>query len=143
MKDTLFTHSIGKVKLECWLEPDLDPDTSWIGEFSNTPGEAAIEHIGDSREFKYFNPANPEYAQQDYEHMLRLVRGDIAFYGILASISIAHADWYKGKEIGRAAVWGYELDAPPDAQFMSEARNIASLALTDARDFLRSLANSQ
>jgi hypothetical protein len=37
------------------------PDLSWLGAFSNTPKEGAIdhhEHTGDARAYRYFNPGN-------------------------------------------------------------------------------------
>lgn len=44
---------------------DTDADTSYLGEFSDTPEDGAIRHSEDSREYAYFNPANVEQWTSD------------------------------------------------------------------------------
>jgi len=56
-------------KVEIRSELDEFPLLDHLGEFSDTPEEGAIEHHNGPGAFKYFNPANPEYAQEDYKRM--------------------------------------------------------------------------
>lgn len=143
--DTLLQKQIGRVSLRVELEPDVNPDTSWIGTFSNEPDEYAIDHherSGITRNtYQYFNPCNidpdePEkWAEKDYDHMMRLENGHSAFYGVVAGVRI------DGKEIGFDSVWGFELDgSDSDGYIDSEVRGIAREALADARRFVASIS---
>ena len=87
---------------------DEQPDLSYLGEFSNTWEKGAIEHSNDSRMSRYFIPANPEYGQQDYEHMMDYERDHWWMIGIVAEI------YFKDKAypIARSGgLWGVQSDS--------------------------------
>jgi hypothetical protein len=82
-----------KTKLDEW------PDLSWIGEYSNSPKEGAIEVGEGPRSYTYFNPANVEYADQDYERMKAYNRGDWYMLGVWAEVEISIP--YYGRKLTR------------------------------------------
>ena len=95
---------------------DEDPDTSWMGEFSDDPEEGAIDHSereGSSRSLKYFNPANPEYAEQQYKRMIELEHGHFSFIGIIAeaNILIPQGDHFICQKLSSGGLWGIENDS--------------------------------
>src|SRR4051812_18378841 len=96
-------------------EPDESPDLSWIGEYSNTPKEGAIETGRSGRYYKYFNPANPEYGQQEFELMEKYERGDICSMGCWAEAEVSHPIEPKGhrrlETLSSAGLWGIESDS--------------------------------
>jgi len=54
-------------------EIDSDPDLSYLGKFSMTPGKFAIHHSDDSHHFRFFNPenvSNMKEAKGNYQVML-------------------------------------------------------------------------
>lgn len=63
---------------------------------------------------------------QDADRLRGLWRGDWAFIGIVASVLIDY------REVGSAAVWGFESDMPA-SELRREARRIALEAITDAK----------
>lgn len=83
-------------------EVDTDPDLSWLGEYSNTPGEVYLdrEEIGHRgrHEYRYFNmsenykgetPENQnKYMIQDYERMEAYNRQDWCMYFLIAEAQV-------------------------------------------------------
>src|SRR3990167_6849492 len=96
--------------------PDYDADTSYLGEFSNTPGKYAVKHNGGSREFPYFNAENVEnmkQARQNCAEMMKINDGEIGFIGIKAEAEIVTGnDAQKGygltNKISSGGLWGIE-----------------------------------
>ena len=83
------TIKIGAIKIKHIL--DENPDTSFLGEFSSKPGPGAINHKerhGERNSYEYFNPAIPEYTEQDYKRMMQLNNGDFNFLGIRADAGV-------------------------------------------------------
>ncbi len=82
-------------KIRIIKEPDESTDISYLGEFSDTPGEFAINRFPEGRtggEYRYFNAANVsnmEEADQNYQRALRYERGDVVDYFIQAEAEIA------------------------------------------------------
>jgi hypothetical protein len=123
--------------------PDNDPDTSWIGTFSSVAGPGAIDHRERSGEghrvLQYFNPANPEYGEAEYEHMMRLERGESAFIGVKAEAVIvmgprAAEGYGKLETITSDGLWGIETDS--SAEYLQE---IGQEQLAGLADYLREL----
>jgi len=87
---------------------DVDADLDHLGKFSDTWQEGAIEHSEGSRYYRYFIPANPDYAQQDYERMMDYERGHWSMLGIVAEIYLKD----KNYPVARShVIWGIENDA--------------------------------
>jgi hypothetical protein len=112
---------------------DETPDTSFIGEFSATPEEGAIDHFATDnwlersyRGERYFNPANyalsyyrdeeklpldeakakaDEQAQEDYERMIDYAHGGWTMVGVIVKV------FREGIELGSDSIWGTESDA--------------------------------
>lgn len=95
-----------------WKEPDYDADLTWMGEYSRTPNEYAIETGRGNKYLPYFNPPFEnyqgsseeeikKYCQQDFEHM--------EGYGITwGMVAVKATISYKGIQLGSASVWGVE-----------------------------------
>lgn len=107
----------------CVLQ-DESPDTSYLGEYSNTPRDGAIDRKGrgdwDTRQYRYFNPTNvdpehPEYAEADYKRMENLNKGEWSFIGIMAkahtSVSLDGGKTWKTDFITSSGLWGIESDS--------------------------------
>ena len=87
---------------------DVETDLRHLGDFSDTWQEGAIEHSDNSRYYRYFIPANPEYAQQDYERMLAYDRNEWCMLGVVAEIYFKD----KGYPLARSGgLWGVESDS--------------------------------
>ena len=143
---------IGPYAVEVKQEHDPDPDLSWFGEYSSSPGVDAIDRdkTGDrahTREYRYWNPAITlgehyrdlhsagyakadawlkalEYRERDYNRMERHCRGDWAMVGIVATARVS------GMECGFASLWGIESDS---GDYIDEvAFELASEAAHDA-----------
>jgi hypothetical protein len=123
---------IGPYAVDIKQEYDPDPDLSWFGAYSDTPGVDAIDRDttgdrGNSREYRYWNPATTldeqyrdlhraghakadawlkalEYRERDYNRMERFNRGHWAMVGIVATARIG------GMVCGSASLWGIESD---------------------------------
>lgn len=128
MENTIVrVYGFGKKKV--WVDPDdiemvkiddHDPDTSWIGEFSDTPEEGAIPHppgINNPRIYNYFNPAT-EYGDQDYERFMQIERGDVWFYGVRAQVTfLIPTQWANNfiiETLDSPGLWGVESDSGDD-----------------------------
>ena len=73
------------------------------------------------------------YLFQDADRLRAYYNNDWTFVGIVATVKV------DGKELGNASVWGFESDSGDD-YIRSEARNIATEALAEAKAFIASLA---
>jgi len=94
------------------VEVDTYPDLSHLGEFSSTPKEGAIAHHRGLKAYKYFNPENPEYGQQDYERVLAHNRGEWQMIGVYAEAYLVVNG--TTQYIRTPGLWGIESDSGPD-----------------------------
>lgn len=117
---------------------DEDPDTSWIGEYTNSPSPEAFIRVGEhagkqvkelgeddelpsrGREYLYFLPArtgeetgNPESPKQDFERMESLNVGQWCFVGIIAKAVVISAQGVT-QTIRSGGLWGIESDSGKD-----------------------------
>lgn len=84
-----------------------------MGEYTDRETDTTIKRENvDRREFKYFEPANPEYGQQDYERMESLNNGNWSFIGIIAEATIKVDDHLQTVHSG--GLWGIESDSGDD-----------------------------
>ena len=119
--------------------PDTDPDTSWMGRYSNEPQEWALVRIGEhagefvkdlpddedlphqGREFRHFNPCADnyegctddeirKYCKQDFDRMESLSNGNWCFIGITAKAEVVSAGG-TCQEVTSGGLWGIESDA--------------------------------
>lgn len=96
---------------------DDNPDTSYLGEYSNLSDSGdAIDRKerGDMlrNEYRYFNPTNPEYVEQDYERMESLNRGGWCYLGIQAQAEVIVNGTIQ--RITSGGLWGIESDSGSD-----------------------------
>jgi hypothetical protein len=118
--------------VEAKIEADYDADVSWIGRFSDTPEEGAIDHHATGtwldrshRGQRYFNTANYAYqdylnmgksksvarrlankqAQQDYKRLVGYYTGEWNMVGVKLTIS------RDGVTLGDASLWSIESDS--------------------------------
>jgi hypothetical protein len=134
-------------KVKVRRRPDNDPDLSYLGEYSRTPGKGAIDRVarGDcgKGELPYFTPCmtgeetgNPASPEQDYQRMEAYNRGAWCMVGLQAeaTISIDLGGIKTLQTVRSGGLWGIESD--------SDAGHFASVAadeLTDLREQLESL----
>lgn len=101
--------------IKVWIEHtvDTDPDLSWLGVFSDKPGEFAIKHEpNNSRTWAYFNAENVEnmeQAQQNYNQMMKYENGHANQIGITAMASIKIADTIQ--TLTSFGLWGIDNDS--------------------------------
>jgi hypothetical protein len=139
--------------------PDIDPDTSYLGTYSDTPeNEFSIErkNVG-TREYHWFNPATVEpydataswipahvknrrtywlramrkNARQDFERMESLNRGQWEYIGVVADAEIV-VD-HTVQNIKSGGLWGVESDS---GDYLKE---IANEQLSELREQLHAL----
>lgn len=116
-----------EVKVEAVL--DEDPDLSFLGEYTNTWEEGAIETGRDGGYFRYFVPAltgeqtgNPDSPQEDFDRMEAYNRSDWHMVGVRASARIAinpgrpasQTQYTVLEDITTPGVWGVESDGGDD-----------------------------
>jgi hypothetical protein len=97
---------------------DDSPDLSYIGEYANSAADGAIDRKerGDCGrgEYRYFNPANIEYAEQDYDRMEAAQRGAWCSIGVRAEAEIQTSDdgqnWLSNS-VSSGGLWGIESDS--------------------------------
>jgi len=85
------TMRIDSIKIEKKI--DENPDLSYLGEYSDTPKTGAIDLYPlqtQGPQYHYFNPANPEYAQQDFERMKAYSAGEWGCIGICAAARVSY-----------------------------------------------------
>ncbi len=125
--------------LNVWIEHrfDEDPDTSYLGEYSNTPGPIAIDRKerGDMErnEYQYFNPAmsgeetgNPDSPEQDYQRMEALQKGNWHYLGIIAKAEVQLTS-DSVQTLHSGGLWGIESDSGKEHFKEVAAEELASL----------------
>ena len=129
---------IRKIVIEKIL--DENPHLDYLGEFSDTAGEFAIEHEKyTNRTYKYFNAANVEnkkQAMENYRRMMLYENGTLCDYGVMATAEvltsfdtgakmeggkILKGNWLINK-IHSGGLWGLSSDGE-QADFDNEAQN--------------------
>lgn len=117
---------------------DESPDTSYLGKYSNTPEQYAIDRKarGDMQrnEYRYFNPGQTyddvsaadrkNYIEQDYTRMQRLQAGDWCYMGCLAEATISYPTGNGSRRIERltsGGLWGIESDS--DSKYANEVES--------------------
>lgn len=129
-------------------ELDDSPDTSYLGEYSSSPGpnDRTIdrEERGDRgrNEFRYFIAANsaddtgnPESVEQDYKRMEALNAGDWSYIGIYATAEIVVNGTCQ--RVRSPGLWGIESDSE-----QSHFDEIGKEELAQLRDVLSELGFS-
>lgn len=161
--DTVRELTIGRVTVRMGREFDDSPDTSWLGKLTDYrlphDGQWLYDmETGDMqgpdglwrdkrgritgagkredgrREYRFIltdNDRDCRYARMDAERLEAVMRGDIWFEGVIVTVEI------KGREIGRASVWGIESDSGD--YFLETERELAHEAISDARRWFKSL----
>lgn len=115
-------------KIEVKKIPDYDSDLSYLGVFSNTPGEFSVKHNGGSREYAYFNAdnvENMEQARQNYDRIMQYDKGFLMDYGVMAEARILTSkdgSYWKTDKITSSGLWGMSSDNSPE-EFKAEANN--------------------
>lgn len=111
------------------VELDLDPcpDLSYLGRYSDTWEEGAIDRkpLGDMSRgsYRYFIPANsaedtgnPNSPLEDYERMQKFNSGELAFYGLTVSVCLSvvrpkGALVFTRLKVSSGGLWGLESDS--------------------------------
>lgn len=97
------------------------PDLSYLGDYSNSAHEGAIDRQANGDcgrgEYRFFNPANPEYAEQEYQRMEAYHRGSWCCIGIRAEAVIQTSDGVCNS-ISSGGLWGIESDS--DDRYLEE-----------------------
>ena len=127
--------------VEIEIVSDDTPDLSFLGEYSNSPGDNAIDRQerGDmSRgEFRYCNitmsgedTGNPESVEQDYQRLESYNRGDweMVCVRVKAVINTSQSGYGRTHTFRSPGIWGVESD--------SDKAHFAEMAL-DELDSLR------
>lgn len=117
---------------------DESPDTSWLGEYTDSPDDWAIcRHCGEylalvddeheiprvGRKYRFFRPYSAgekegtteyqEYGYRDYKRMEGLGRGDWCFIGIMAEATVS-TESGRTETLTSGGLWGIESDAGKD-----------------------------
>lgn len=112
---------------------DSDPDTSYLGEYSNTPDSLAAidrQERGDWGRgvYRYFNPAmtaietgNPDSPEQAYRRLEAFNRGDWCYLGIYAVAEVQFSNAGPIQEIRSGGLWGIESDS--DRPYLESVAN--------------------
>ena len=162
--ETLYQRQRGAITVTVRAEPDFDPDISYYGKFTNNASwdaKTALYHRASgllrmpksdlwrdsrgriceapessiyAREYQYIIPSadcesEAKYLRMDAERLDAYGRNQWAMIGIVAVVTL------DGAEIGQASCWGVEDDSG-DKYLRSEARQIASEAIDDARAWI-------
>ena len=92
-----------------------DPDLFYLGKYSNTPKEGAIE-VNRKGYYKYFNPACREYADLDYERMKGYNNGDWCMIGIIAEAEVSYkiGNYSRLEFFSSSGIWDIESDSDKD-----------------------------
>jgi len=131
----MITNHIESIKIHHIL--DTDPDTSWMGKYSNTKEKWAIDRQVVNRrigrnEYRYFIPANNDNRMEDYKRMEALNRGDWYFIGIVAKAKVVINGIIQHLTSG--GLWGIESDyANTDKKYLDQ---IESEQLTELSETL-------
>lgn len=136
--ETLKELKFGNISLTVTMVADSSPDLSWLGEYSAEPAEGAIEtgRTGPTH-YKYFNPANEDYAQQDFERMEAYNRDEWMMTGICATI------WLDGRVVGDDSLWGIEYAHKMEDYHRETMYDVTKCAIIQARKFLGDIPKSE
>ena len=133
-----FAHEGFEVKIR--VVDDEDADTSWLGEFSDSPQEGAIDHHATDtwlargwRGPRYFNPVNPECGQEDYERLVAMYQGHWSMVGLTVTV------YREGVELGAASLWGIESDSGHDYFCETIAEELVPEAIGQAKKTIERL----
>lgn len=117
---------------------DQSPDLSYLGEYSDQPSDGYIKHSEDGKTYKYFNPAQKEYAKKDYKRMEDYNDGLWHMIGIVAKADIlvpSGNDSWISQTISSSGLWGIESDS--SEEYLKE---IGKEQLGDLKGYLKSLS---
>jgi hypothetical protein len=99
------------------IEHVEDPhgDSSHLGEYSDTPGEFAIDRKCGGNEYRYFNAANVsnmKEARENYKRAERLNNGHWHYIGIraVAYVSTSAGGAWQSHKLASHGLWGTESD---------------------------------
>jgi len=136
--ETLCNKNLGNISVMVSLIHDPHSDLSYLGEYSSEPSEHAIEtgHT-DGRHYPYFNPANPDYAQEDFERMKAYNNGDWMMTGVVATIKL------DGRVLGNGSLWGVEYAFKVEDYHKEFMRDVVREAIAEARKFLGDIPKSK
>lgn len=132
-------------KIEIKRIHDPHTDLSYLGEFSDTEGEFAIEHHGERGTYKYFNAdnvENMEQAKQNYERMMKYEHGDLADYGVRAEAEVhtsvdGGGNWLINN-LTSGGIWGNPSDASE-----SEFKSLENTELDELKKVLKAFGFSE
>ena len=104
------------------IEVDNNPDLSHLGVYSDdgsAPGSIDRQERGDMGhgEYRYFAPANPEYAEADYARYEAYNRDDWQMVGLWAEAELIVGPGPKAglaQTIRSGGLWGIESDSGRD-----------------------------
>lgn len=113
------------LKKEIKKQIDECPDLDYLGVFSDIFQDGAINHCNNSRQYKYFIPANPEYGKQDYKRMLKYISGEICDYGISAEAEVEVCGVVQ--RIRSGGLWGIASDCDEEEMMEVEKEQMAEL----------------
>lgn len=150
------TKKILSVKVKRMM--DDDPDTSWMGEYTNDPGEWNIDRRSGKyicemddderipergREYRFFKPAAGDekpgteeyksYGLQDFKRMESLCHGNVWFVGVRAEARVQLAGDLV-QTITSGGIWGIESDSGPEY-----FKEVEDEQLSELRDELRAI----
>lgn len=125
---------VSRSDFEMVKEMDEYPDLSYLGEFSDTPEENAIDHrarSGERNALRYFNPAT-EYGELDYERMMAYKMGHWYMVHVAAKVTvkIPFGDGYILHTVESPGLWGVESDSDDDYVheiFKEESRTLEQM----------------
>jgi len=119
---------------------DEQPDLSYLGEYSNTPGEHCIDRQErgdmDRGEYRYFNLGcgDPEYLEQDYARMKACDDGLWCMLGIVAEAQVSYSIGNGSKRLETLTsdgLWGVESDSDKELDVIDQEE------LDDLRECLK------
>ena len=98
---------------------DENPDLSFLGVYSNSPGpEPFIDRQERGEQgrgtYRYFQHGcgDPDYIEQDYARMEAYNRGEWYMMGVTVEISVkTKTNWATDPIVARASLWGIESDS--------------------------------
>lgn len=123
---------------------DDEPDLTFLGEFSNTPGQFPIRHSDCPGEFRYFNAdnvSNEVEAKRNYKRLMQILDGIVCMKGIRAEARIVTGSNVLIQpqdatinRISSKGLWGIESDADEE-----HVKDIEQAELDELRGILVSL----
>mgnify|MGYP000131367307 CR=1 FL=1 len=119
---------ITKIVVHTMLDTDCPPD--YLGAFSDTKGEYAIEHkSSEPGACKYFNAENVEnmeQAKENYARYMGYINQQWYMTGVQAKAHIQTSQdgttWFAGVTASSSGIWGIESDALDAGEYPKEAQ---------------------